>query len=166
MLVNSRLQLAFKALPHAKAFLPGDFYGRYSLRYAREHPPDVDLTTSPMLREVTRLVAFIERLVSEGELTDPQLIDALHYDATLFHLSNDVSVYTDVAAFESRVRARDGGPLLHDRLTQSPRVVVHAFTHGVIRTDGAPLAAGARAAGPVVILFHRRTSSVRTHVHR
>lgn len=165
MLINGRIQLALKALPHAKTFLPADFYPRYGPRYAREHPPDVDHGSSPMLRELRRLAGFIEGLVAEGALTHPQLLDALHYDATLFTLGNDLSTYAAVRAFEVRVRARGTAGLLEARLTRSPGVIVQTFTQGLIGHDGAPAPGATPEPKTVVILFQKRSGTVRTNVH-
>jgi hypothetical protein len=171
MLVNSRIDLALKALPHAKTFLPADFMQRYGPRYAREHPPAVDRTVSPMLREVRRLYTFIERLARDGAFTHERLLDALEYDMTLFSLSNDPAVYARVFAFERCVRANSGGDtaLVEQRVARAPGVVLRTFTHGLIGEGAepeAPTSAAAAPPAPVQILFHKRSDNPKTTVHQ
>lgn len=168
MLVSSRVQLGLKAFPHVEGLLPPDFIQRYGPRYGREHPRTVEQDAGPLAREARRLVAFIERLVAEGELSHPALLDMLHYDAIRYSLANDPSTQAAIAEFEQRASAaNDRDALQRGRVLRSPGVVVRAFDHELIANpDSSPAAALVPAPAPVLMLFQKSSGTRRVSIYR
>jgi len=165
MLINSRVDLALMALPHAKAFLPSDFLAKYGRLYMDRYPPETGTDGAPLLRELRRFVEFLEYLAITGEIGNKQFLDALYYDSTIFILGNDPHLHEKAVAFErSRVSLPIGSSLEANRLQQSPATEIRTFGSGLIGFDARPAVDG-KSLKDVHVLFQKQPGKATVQVY-
>jgi len=165
MLINSRVDLALMALPHAKAFLPSDFLAKYGRLYMDRYPPETGTDGAPLLRELRRFVEFLEYLAITGEIGNKQFLDALYYDSTIFILGNDPQLYEKAVAFErNRVETPVGSTLQACRLQKAPAMEIRTFGAGLVGFDP-NLAVNGELLQDMNVLFQKRPGKPTVQVY-
>ena len=166
LVIATRIDLPLSVLPTSRALLPDDFVDRHGPRFMREFPALPTAEGSLQMREVKRLVEYLQLLVDEGKLQGGELADALLYEGTAFRLSNDPELDTARRAFEERQARAKGRSLSREsRLVRSPGSALEAFEGGIPAhgTSPAPLR-GETAEGPARALMLKRSGVRKVHV--
>lgn len=139
LVIATRIDLPLNVLPLSRALLPDDFVDRYGPRFMREFPASPTAEGPPQLREVYRLVEYLNLLLGEGKLQGGKLADALLYEATAFRLSNDPELDVARRAFEERQAWSTGRSLSKEsRLVRSPGSALEAFEGGIPAHGSSP----------------------------
>lgn len=167
LLINSRIDLALKALPHVRAHLPSDFQQIYGLRYVQDYPSILTTTEPPLLREFRQFTEFLNVLLEEGEFSSGSFKDSLRYDWIIFFLGNDLSTHSALTEFERDSLVGERVVVSADSVVIcSPGIVLESFEHGLIGRSAEDTAQETEQSPSRHILFVKRRSLSNVSVYR
>ncbi len=169
LLINSRIDLALKALPHVRAHLPSDFQQIYGLRYVRDYPSILNAEEPPLLREFRQFTEFLNALLEEGEFSGGSFKDALRYDWIIFFLGNDLATHSALTEFDDDFLVGEGVAVSAGSVViRSPGIVLESFEHGLIgqSEEDTSVPEGTEPPPSRHILFLKRRSLSNVSVYR
>lgn len=168
MLLATRLDLAFKALPRIRKCFFSEFIAVFAEEYGKKFPPIPVPDRSPMLKEVSFVRDFLYQLIASRRITIPAFENVLRYELTMFFLANEPAVNDAAQVYEAAWNSSREAEIDSECFAMtSPSARLEDFDFDVLQQpSGQESLALPRLAKSMTVIFQKRANVKRVRVFR